>query len=197
MKNRCVFLASCAISIAVAQLAFGQATTNNLVFIENSPTDLSATYLSATSNELPLSVTGAPDEWLVSTPSNIILNVHDRLPPSGTFSTIGFIEPENPALFNWIVQATETSDFFVTSDLVLADFVNDPAVGPFIKLSSDGATVGPVGIDTNNRLSISLTFRDMAARNEAVPDNASTFGLLSLALAALVGVSRLRSTRLA
>lgn len=164
---------------------------NNLVIIENSPTNLSVTY-----NGSPLNVTSGQDAWLVSTPSNIIINLN-LLPPNGTFSTLGFIESDNPALFNWIQPVADQSFVFVTSDLVLADFLNDPSLASSLKLSSDGATIGPVGIDTDNRAGIFLTFQDKAAVNEAVPDSGSTFGLLSLALAALVGVSRRRPIPLA
>jgi len=53
--------------------------------------------------------------------------------PVFTVTSLGFVEPDNPARFNWITLGEEGADVFVSSDLLLSDFLNDPAVGNGLK----------------------------------------------------------------
>ena len=173
-----------AFGIALAQPLFATPMLNQLVITENSPTDLSVTY-----NGAPLTVTpvvpGAHDFWLISPPAGVIFNF-ELIPPQGKVNLLGFIEPENPALGN-LLSVDDEGRVLVISDLPLAPFLNDPAVGDSLKLVSDSTTVGPMGFDRNNRIPIELTFHDDAGSTEPVPETGSTFCLLLVGLTALVG----------
>jgi hypothetical protein len=97
--------------------------------------------------------------------------------PGGAFN---WVEP-NSGLGNSVVLGSPgIPRFLVTSDITN----NFPPV-------ADESTVN-IGTDSSNGAPISMTFDDDAATAE-VPDTGSTFGLLFLALIALLGASRFRS----
>jgi hypothetical protein len=181
-----------ALAVALASSVLAQAprpTPNQLVITENSSTDLSATY-----NGSPLTVTFTPlpppaEQWSVSPPEGVIFDIRTR---SG-ISSYGFIEPDNPALFNWIFSApdpTETkNEIVVASDLRISDFLGQPGFEG-LQFVPDGTTVIGIGVDRNTSSPIVLTFHDNAGSTELVPDNSSTFSLLVAGLMALFCVRR-------
>jgi len=162
-----------AIAITAALLTgpvLAQPAPHQLVVTENSST---STGLTATYDGSALAVTFiGPDQWTVTVPSTVFFI------PGGAFK---WVEPENSGLGNSVVLGSPgIPRFSVTSDIT----TNFPPV-------ADESTVN-IGTDSSNGAPISMTFDDDAATAE-VPDTGSTFGLLFLALIALLGASRFRS----
>jgi hypothetical protein len=145
-----------------------------IVLTENSPISLSATY-----DGSPVTVLNTnPDQWTVTFPATV----------SFFGAQLEWAEPENSNLANVVIFSQASFTLTVFSDL--GDHVNG-----FVPLPN-GSMVNNVGIDSINGAPISATFTDLAATAE-VPETGSTFALLFLSLTALLGVTRLRSYRLA
>lgn len=151
---------------------------HNLVITELSSTNLTATYDGSTAR-VTVKPGGVPGEaWTVD-----VTSTQPALPgpgwtePSGSSFNVIAATGTGPGIGDWVFQSDETS---VTP-------------GP---LASNGVTITGQGTDTTDNGSISITFNDNGDVASA-PDSGSTFCLFCLALAALVGVSRLRSLRLA
>ena len=148
-------------------------------FTETSSTSLTATYDNSTAR-VSVSPVGQ-DEWNVSVGS-ITLNFAEGS---------SWAEPTGN-LFNSIVGISfEGSN---ENPTVVLDIRSDTSIASLITLPN-GATV-TAGTDNLDGATIKMTFTDRGDVASA-PEAGSTFALLALALAALVGVSRLRSTRLA
>jgi len=163
----------------VTQPVRADGIVNNVVITENSSTSLGVTYTLAngTTEGVTVSFQGT-DNWIIILPTTVRFN--------GTAET-NWIEPENSSE-NVFTGAPNSNAGGVRSDVV-----------PIVWAVKDGITVDDIGTDISNGGTINMTFFDKAASAEghAVPDTGSTFDLLFLALAALLGATRLRSLRLA
>jgi hypothetical protein len=181
MKTVALFLSI----TAVIGLRSLQADTFTINLTEVSSTTLQATgYVSSVTNT-------SSDNWTVflSNPNALVF----------TSPGVAWAEPEASGTGNVITSSNSTGvpvdgELFVTSDMITAFSKN--ADGSQVLVS--GIIFNPSGPPTSANFQI--TFTDNAATAEApvsAPDTGSTFGLLFLALMALVGASRFRSLRLA
>ena len=108
------------------------------------------------------------DAWSFNTP------VYANMNPGGyTWS-----EPEDASLSNGVSFLGGAGGFV----LILSDFnfVNTPV--------PDGTTISNVGIDTRDQQPISITFYDHVDAPKVL-DASTTFGLLTMSLLALLGIS--------
>src|SRR5882762_5262791 len=148
---------------------------NNIVITENSSTSLSATY-----NGLTTGVTVAfdgTDVWTVTFPSTV------------TFSLLGgvnWLEPGSSTLGNEVTFFRAGNGLGVVSDTSLIGATT----------TGNGTKIDNVGTDSSNGGSISVTFNDNGDVASA-PDTGSTLGLLSLAVVAFFGATRLGFLQLA
>lgn len=178
MKTNPHFICLVSLTIALGATILSSpavAQVNTLTLEETSRSSLTATYTPASPTTTTFTVIPtSPDSWVVSS-------------IGGTFDfpSVNWIEPENSSLSNQLSFGGNTIS--VQSDFGVAGAIPDEG------------TAFNVGMDLNNFLRINVVFDDDAATAETptAPDTGSTFGLLALALAALLGAHRLRSIRLA
>jgi hypothetical protein len=173
MNARLALPAIAIVTASVTQPMLAQTAPHQLVFTEDS-SGLNVTY-----DGLPISVTPTgPQSWTVQFPSNLSFT----LPPEG------WLEPENGALINTVTFGSTGHPTQVSSEADLISFVG--LVWPDEKFV-------PVGLDSSDNNSIFASFDDEGEPTATVSDTGSTFGLLFLALVALVSATRFRQLRLA
>ena len=152
----------------VTQPVFG-APDHQLVFTENSSTDLSVTY-DGSKTGITVTNLGA-DHWSVSLPSNL------------TFTTgpgFEWLEPElgaNGGPTNFVTFASSSASVFSET--------GDSIITP----NEDESTVTNVGVDSRDQLPISATFDD-DGDVATVPDTGTTFSLFGLSLMGLAFLRR-------
>jgi hypothetical protein len=108
------------------------------------------------------------DAWSFNTPVYADLN-------SGGYT---WSEPENAGLSNGVSFLGGGGG----AALILSDFnfINTPV--------PDGTTISNVGVDTRDHQPISITFHDHGDVSK-VPDMSTTFGLMTLSMLVLLGIS--------
>jgi len=167
--------------------------TFDLILTENSSTSLSLSYNGPAGPSAFTVLNTSPDHWSIQ--------VTD---PDLDFFNFSYDwqEPEEAGKINEVFHSAPT---FLT---------NGPAPGNFLFVTSDldllmdnGGPVLPnntaaplfVGFDDSSQFGeIRLTFNDLAQQSEtapSVPDTGSTLGTLGLAVAGLLGASRIRFAR--
>ena len=146
---------------------------HDIVFTENSSNSLTVIFDMTSLPASDIKFNGS-DNWTVTLPQSVT--------PDATLAFYGWFEPggniNDLNVLTWI-SGTQLS---IVSD------TGFPAGNGF--LTPDGTTLhAPDGT--------SYTFHDLGDTPASAPDSGSTFALLSLALAALFGISCFRSIRLA
>jgi hypothetical protein len=162
--------------IAITATFVAQAIrANTILMTEHSSTSLTVVENGSTLSSSDVNNTSA-DHWTVTLPTAVL---------SLTFAIV-WAEPENLALDRNAPTGWNAVTWDSTTQLSI---VSDTSFSNALREVSNGTDTF---ISSTDRESDQYRFTDVSDSAVATPDTGSTFGLLSLALAALFGASRLR-----
>jgi hypothetical protein len=182
MKPRALIKIVLFVFVTTALPVFSQIPGHTLVITENSSSSLTAFY----DGNMVITTLVMGDTWDVQLPDLVHLGIGEGSPGAA------IPEPGAGTLGPWNNVFTSTSNPFVSLVTVTSDSVTTNAFA--VPLSDN--VPGVAGVDGDGG-AISLTFHDAGDKGSTVPDTGSTFGLLFVALIALLSASRLRSVCLA